>query len=82
MKMQFAEVDEHTSAYASEFQDCLLQLAHKHESVPFADQLCMMGVVIGTILLDVPEENREYYHRLLLENVMDAKYCIEMAALH
>lgn len=82
MTIQYAEVDPYISAFATEFQYAWADLARKHDQVMFADQICMIGVIIGLVLLDVPPEAREAYEQMLLENIKDAKDCVEFAVMH
>ena len=78
----YADTDEFTAPYAADLQKALLELAHRHDNVTLSQQISILGITIGLIIDQIPIEHRDQYHELLISNMIDAKYCAEIVALH
>ena len=67
------ELDVDHQFYAQDMQESLFSAMRKHaDSVGFESQIAIMGVAIGAILHQLPEQDRKYFTKLLLKNINSA----------
>ena len=67
----------------ADLQMALWDLSVKHaENVPFSQQISVLGVTIGSILMQVVPEHRVHYYNLLISNIKNADSCIERVTLN
>lgn len=63
-----------TQQYADEIQSAMMDVMGRHaESVGFEDQISIIGVALGALLDQLPAHDRDYFTRILMQNVRDAR---------
>lgn len=73
-KMPVITHDAQTQQYADELQVALAETMGRHvDSVGFESQLAIIGVVIGSLLDQLPDADKEHYTGIFLQNVRDAR---------
>lgn len=73
-KMPVVTHDSTTQQYADDLQVALAETMGRHvDSVGFESQLAIIGVVIGSMLDQLPERDKEHYTGIFLQNVRDAR---------
>ena len=71
--MPVTDLDVDHQFYAQDMQESLFSAMRKHaDSVGFESQIAIMGVAIGAILHQLPEQDRKYFTKLLLKNINSA----------
>lgn len=77
------DVQDQSAVYASDVQDAIHGVMRKYaKSVGFESQLAIIGVAIGAILHQLAPHDREYYTRLVMENIEDAPKLSQVMHYH
>lgn len=67
-------MDDVTQYYAQDVQDVIFDVMRRHaEDVGFETQIAIIGVAVGAILNQLPDEDRMYFMEVLFENVANAQ---------
>lgn len=74
MSMSIITLSLETQHFADEIQSAMHHVMGEHaESVGFKDQISIIGVAIGSLLDQLPAHDRDYFTRILMQNVRDAR---------